>query len=50
MARSCLWLGQVQCLWPVKHRHTHLTQCEDVGSVAWFVHECMEWVDNSHTG
>jgi hypothetical protein len=24
--------------------------CEDVGSVAWFVHECMEWVDNSHTG
>jgi hypothetical protein len=21
-----------------------------VGSVAWFVHECMERVDNSHTG
>jgi hypothetical protein len=27
-----------------------LMQCEDVGSVAWFVHECMERVDNSHTG
>jgi hypothetical protein len=27
-----------------------LLQCEDVGSVAWFVHECMERVDNSHTG
>jgi hypothetical protein len=25
-------------------------QCEDVGSVAWFVHECMERVDSSHTG
>jgi hypothetical protein len=25
-------------------------QCEDVDSVAWFVHECMERVDNSHTG
>jgi hypothetical protein len=25
-------------------------QCEDVGSVARFVHECMERVDNSHTG
>jgi hypothetical protein len=23
---------------------------KDVGSVAWFVHECMERVDNSHTG
>jgi hypothetical protein len=21
-------------------------QCEDAGSVAWFVHECMERVDN----
>jgi hypothetical protein len=28
----------------------NLMQCEDVGSVAWFVHECMERVDNSHTG
>jgi hypothetical protein len=27
-----------------------LMQCEDVGSVSWFVHECMERVDNSHTG
>jgi hypothetical protein len=27
----------------------NLMQCEDVGSVAWFVHECMERVD-SHTG
>jgi hypothetical protein len=27
-----------------------LMQCENVGSVAWFVHECMERVDNSHTG
>jgi hypothetical protein len=27
-----------------------LMQCEDVGSVAWFVHKCMERVDNSHTG
>jgi hypothetical protein len=27
-----------------------LMMCEDVGSVAWFVHECMERVDNSHTG
>jgi hypothetical protein len=27
-----------------------LMQCEDIGSVAWFVHECMERVDNSHTG
>jgi hypothetical protein len=27
-----------------------LMQCEDVGSVAWFVHECMERVDNSHAG
>jgi hypothetical protein len=27
-----------------------LMQCENVGSVAWFVHECMEMVDNSHTG
>jgi hypothetical protein len=27
-----------------------LMQCEGVGSVAWFVHECMERVDNSHTG
>jgi hypothetical protein len=27
-----------------------LMQCENVGSVVWFVHECMEWVDNSHTG
>jgi hypothetical protein len=25
-------------------------QCEDVGSVAWFVHECIERVDSSHTG
>jgi hypothetical protein len=29
---------------------SNLMQCEDVGSVAWFVHECMERVDNSHTG
>jgi hypothetical protein len=28
----------------------NLMQCENVGSVAWFVHECMERVDNSHTG
>jgi hypothetical protein len=28
----------------------NVMQCEDVGSVAWFVHECMEMVDNSHTG
>jgi hypothetical protein len=28
----------------------NLMQCEDVGSVAWFVHVCMERVDNSHTG
>jgi hypothetical protein len=28
----------------------NLMQCEDVDSVAWFVHECMERVDNSHTG
>jgi hypothetical protein len=28
----------------------NLMQCEDVGSVAWFVHECMERVDNSHAG
>jgi hypothetical protein len=28
----------------------HLMQCEDVGSVEWFVHECMGRVDNSHTG
>jgi hypothetical protein len=27
-----------------------LMQCEDVGSGAWFVHECVERVDNSHTG
>jgi hypothetical protein len=27
-----------------------LMQCENVGSVAWFVHECMERVDNSHAG
>jgi hypothetical protein len=27
-----------------------LMQCEDVGSVACFVHECMERVDNRHTG
>jgi hypothetical protein len=27
-----------------------LMQCEDVGNVAWFVHECMGRVDNSHTG
>jgi hypothetical protein len=27
-----------------------LMQYEDVGSVAWFVHECMERVDNNHTG
>jgi hypothetical protein len=27
-----------------------LMQCEDVGSVAWFVHESMERVDNSHAG
>jgi hypothetical protein len=28
-----------------------LMLCEDVGSGAWFVHECMERVDdNSHTG
>jgi hypothetical protein len=27
-----------------------LMQCEGVGSVAWFVHECMERVDSSHTG
>jgi hypothetical protein len=27
-----------------------LMQCEDVGSVAWFAHECMERVDNSRTG
>jgi hypothetical protein len=25
-------------------------RCEDVGSVAWFAHECIERVDNSHTG
>jgi hypothetical protein len=29
---------------------TDLMQCEDVGSVAWFVHECMERVDSSHSG
>jgi hypothetical protein len=28
----------------------NLMQCEDVGNVARFVHECMERVDNSHTG
>jgi hypothetical protein len=28
----------------------NLMQCEDVGSAAWFVHECMERVDNSHSG
>jgi hypothetical protein len=28
----------------------NLMQCKDVGSVAWFVHECMERADNSHTG
>jgi hypothetical protein len=27
-----------------------LMQCEDAGNVAWFVHECMERVDNGHTG
>jgi hypothetical protein len=27
-----------------------LMQCEDVDSVVWFVYECMERVDNSHTG
>jgi hypothetical protein len=27
-----------------------LMQCDIVGSVAWFVHECMERVYNSHTG
>jgi hypothetical protein len=27
-----------------------LRQCEDVGRVSWFVHECMERVDNSHSG
>jgi hypothetical protein len=27
-----------------------LMQCEDVGNVAWFVHECMEGLDNSHPG
>jgi hypothetical protein len=27
-----------------------LMPCEDVGSVAWFLHECMERVDNSDTG
>jgi hypothetical protein len=30
-------------------RMRYLMQCED-GSVAWFVHECMERVDNSHAG
>jgi hypothetical protein len=28
----------------------NLMQCEDVGSVAWFVHEYIKRVDNSHTG
>jgi hypothetical protein len=28
----------------------NLMQCEDVGSVAWFVHKCMERVDNIHAG
>jgi hypothetical protein len=28
----------------------NLMQCEDVGSVPWFVHECMERVDNSQQG
>jgi hypothetical protein len=28
----------------------NVVQFEDVGSVAWFVHECMAWVDNSPTG
>jgi hypothetical protein len=28
----------------------NLMQCEDVVRVAWFVHECMEMVDSSHTG
>jgi hypothetical protein len=27
-----------------------LMHCEDVGSVAWFVHECMERVDNNYAG
>jgi hypothetical protein len=27
-----------------------LMQCEDAGSAAWFVHECMERVDNSNAG
>jgi hypothetical protein len=27
-----------------------LMPCEDVGSVAWFVHEFMERVDNRHAG
>jgi hypothetical protein len=27
-----------------------LMQCEDVGSVAWFVQECMKKVDKSHAG
>jgi hypothetical protein len=27
-----------------------LMHCEDIGSVAWFVHECMERVENTHTG
>jgi hypothetical protein len=27
-----------------------LMQCEDVGSVAWFVHACMERLDDSHAG
>jgi hypothetical protein len=27
-----------------------MMQCEEAGSVAWFVQKCMERVDNSHTG
>jgi hypothetical protein len=46
---------KVALCWPAhvcEEKIRNLMQFEDVGSVAWFVHECMERVDNfpSHTG
>jgi hypothetical protein len=44
--RMVSWAGR-------KYQRNEVARCwpdEDVGSAAWFVHECMERVDNSHTG
>jgi hypothetical protein len=41
---------KVALCWPAHVKFERSRQCEDVISVAWFVHECMERIDNSHTG